>query len=161
MSADYFLKIEGVDGESLDDKHKGSIELESFSWGATQKVAGGGGGGAGAGKVSIQDFHFLKKLDKSSPKLFLACCTGTHFPKVTLTARKAGKGQQEYLKIVLTDVMVSGFQTNAAGDANPIPSDQVTLNFAKFNLDYAPQKADGSLDGAVKVAYDVKANKSV
>ena len=34
-AADYFLKIDGVDGESIDDKHKGSIELESFSWGAT------------------------------------------------------------------------------------------------------------------------------
>ena len=160
-AADYFLKIDGVDGESLDDKHKGSIELESFSWGATQKVVGGGGG-MGAGKVSIQDFHFVKKIDKASPKLFLACCTGQHFSKVTLTARKAGKGQQEYLKVVLTDVMVSGFQTAGSGAGeNPVPNDQVTLNFAKFNFDYSPQKADGSLDGAVKVGYDLKANKSI
>ena len=32
---DYFLKIEGVESESTDAKHKGEIELESFSWGET------------------------------------------------------------------------------------------------------------------------------
>ena len=69
---DYFLKIEGVDGESTDDKHKGEIELESFSWGETQRGTAGHGGGSGAGKVMPQDFNFVKKVDKASPVLLMS-----------------------------------------------------------------------------------------
>ena len=161
MSADYFLKIEGVDGESLDSKHKGSIEVESFSWGAAQKVASAGGG-AGAGKVSVHDMHFTAKVNKASPVLFLACCTGEHYKKALLTCRKAGGEQVEYLKVLLTDIMVSAYDSSGSGgDGTPVPDDKVTINFAKFEFQYSPQKADGTLDGAVKVAYDVKASKKV
>ena len=69
---DYFLKIKGVDGESTDDKHKGEIELESWSFGGTNAASFSSGGGGGAGKVSLQDFHFVKKYDKASAKLFAA-----------------------------------------------------------------------------------------
>ena len=75
---DYFLKIEGVDGESTDDKHKGEIQLESWSVGGTNGGSFGSGGGSGSGKVALQDFHIVKKTDKASAKLLAACCTGQH-----------------------------------------------------------------------------------
>ena len=75
-TADYFLKIDGIEGESEDDKHKGEIEILSFSFGASNAGSMSYGGGGGTGKVAMQDFNFTKRHDKASPKLFLHCCNG-------------------------------------------------------------------------------------
>ena len=106
-AVDYFLKIDGIDGESADSKHKGEINLQSWSWSEHQSGAHAAGGGGGAGKVSMADFHFTMHVNKASPKLMLACATGEHIKKATLVCRKAGKEQQEYLKITFDDVLVS------------------------------------------------------
>src|SRR5947199_2258086 len=102
-AVDYFLKLDGVDGESGDSKHKGSIEIHSFSWGATNHGSHSGGSGGGAGKVVMQDFHFTMSVNKASPKLMQHCATGEHIKKATLTVRKAGKDQQEYYVIKMED----------------------------------------------------------
>jgi len=158
---DYFLKIDGIDSESTDDKHKGEIELESFSWGETQAGSAGHGAGAGAGKVQPQDFHFVKKFDKSSPVLFIGCATGHHYKNAILTARKAGGGQQEYLKLTMEDVMISSYQVGGSAHSEVVPTDQVSINFAKLEMSYKEQKPDGSLGGEVKQKYDFAANKKV
>lgn len=160
-AVDYYLKIDGVDGESGDAKHKGSIEIESFSWGATQGGSFRAGGGGGAGKVSMQDFHFVMKINKASPKLMLACATGEHIKKAVLIARKAGKDQQEYMKVTFSDILVSSFQTGGAAHGDALPTDQLSLNFAKIEFEYKEQKPDGTLGGAIKSGYDLKANKAV
>ena len=158
MAPNIFAKIGDVKGESLDSKHKDEIEVLSWSWG----VSGGGGsmafgGGGGAGKVSFQDFNFTHTIDKASPLLLKACATGEHIKEATLTVRKAGKGQQEYLIIKMSDVLVSGV---AIADTDQGASaEQVALNFAKVELAYRPQKADGSLDAAVTFKYDLTTNK--
>ena len=159
-NVDYFLKLEGIDGESTDDKHKGEIDVQSWSWGESQMGTGGHGGGGGAGKVSMRDFNFMCNMNKATPKLMLACATGEHIKKATLTCRKAGKEQQEYLKITLSDCLVSSYQTGAGGGST-VPTDQVSLNFTKIEFEYKPQKADGTLDSAVKAGYDLAANKKV
>jgi type VI secretion system secreted protein Hcp len=158
---DYFLKIEGVDGESTDDKHKGEIELESWSFGGSNAGSFSSGGGGGTGKVALQDFHFVKKTDKSSAKLFTACCTGEHLSKATLVCRKAGTDQQEFLTIVLTSAIVSSYQTGGAAGSDIIPMDQVSLNYAKIEYKYKEQKADGSLGGEIIGGWDVTTNKKV
>ena len=108
----------------------------------------------------MQDFNFVMKVNKASPKLMLACADGSHIKKATLTCRKAGKQQQEYLVVNFEDLLVSSFQTGgSAGDV--IPVDQISLNFAKISYAYKEQKADGTLGGAVTVGYDLKATKSV
>ncbi len=157
---DYFLKIEGLPGESTDEKHKGELDLESFSWGATNSGTAGHGGGSGAGKVLPSDFTFTKRLDKSSPVLMIACATGQHFKEVTLTVRKAGAGQQEYLKIKMNEVLVSSYQTSGGGGGG-IVLEQVAMNFAKLEMSYKEQKPDGSLGGETKQAYDFAANKKI
>src|SRR5262249_9457598 len=155
--ADYFLKIEGVDGESGDDKHKGEIEINSFSFAALQASTSGGGGGGGQGKVHFHDLHITKHVDKSSAKLMLACATGEHFKQAIITARKSGKDQQEYLKITMHEVLVSSFQQIAARDGQITES--ITLAFAKIEKEYKEQKPDGTLGGAVKAGFDLKAHK--
>ena len=159
--ADYFLKIEGVDGESTDDKHKGEIEILSYSLGGTNAGSGAAGGGSGQGKVDLHDFSFVKKVDKSSAKLFAAMCSGHHYGTATLTCRRAGKEQQEYLTVALSQVFVSSF-TQLGNDADEtIPSDSVTLNFVKIEVKYKEQKEDGSLGGEVIGGWDGKANKVI
>ena len=103
-AVDYFLKLDGVDGESQDKTHKKDIDVESWSWGESQTGTHAGGGGGGAGKVSMQDFHFTMKVNVASPKLMLACATGEHIKTGVLVCRKAGKDQQEYLKIKMSDL---------------------------------------------------------
>ena len=157
---DYFLKIEGVEGESTDKSHKGWIDIESWSWGEQNTGTHAGGGGGGAGKVHMQDFHFSMRMNKASGKLLLACANGQHFPKATLVCRKAGKEQQEYLKITLSDLLVASYQTGGhAGGV--VPSEQVALNFSKIEMEYKEQKPDGTLGGAVKAGWDAKANKKL
>jgi len=160
-AVDYFLKIDGIEGESHDSKHKNEIDLESWSWGESQSGTHSGGGGGGAGKVHMQDFHFVMKINKASPKLMLACATGEHIKKATLTCRKAGKEQQEFLKIEFDDLLVSSYQTGGSGHGDIVPTDQISLNYSKIHFEYKEQKPDGSLGGAVKAGYDLKANKKL
>ena len=160
-AVDYFLKFDGVKGESADAKHKDEIDLESWSWGAT--LAGPparGRGGAGAGKVSLQDFHFVMKLNRASPALMKACVTGQHIKMATLAARKAGKGQQDYLTFKFHDVLISSYQTGGSEAAAVAPTDSVSFNFAKIEVEYREQKPDGSFAVGGKFGYDLKANKS-
>ena len=159
-AVDYFIKFDGIKGESADVKHKDEIDVESWSWGETHAGAASSGGGAGTGKVSMQDFHFVMRLNRASPGLMKACATGEHIKTATLSGRKAGKGQQDYLTFKFHDVLVSSFQTGGAEDAAFVPTDQVSFNFAKLEVEYKPEKADGSLGSAVEFRYDLKANKT-
>jgi type VI secretion system secreted protein Hcp len=160
MAVDYFLKLDGIPGESADDKHKGEIDVESFSWGATQQGSSAFGGGAGAGKVSYQDFHFVMKMSKASPKLLDAVSTGKHIKQATVTVRKAGTKQQEFLTIKFYDLLVSSYQTGGSGGGSEIPMEQISMNYAKMEMMYKEQKADGSLGSATEAKYDLKANKA-
>ena len=157
----YFLKIDGVDGESTDARHKGEIELLSFTWGESKVVAASAGGsGGGAGKVQLHDLHFVAHTSKASPQLLMACASGQHLKTAVLTVRHAGKDPLEFLVIKLADVLVTSYAV--AGDAAQAqPSDQISLNFAQIAFDYRPQKADGSLDAAVHASWDAKANRKV
>ncbi len=158
---DYFLKLKGIEGEAPDAKHKNEIEIVSFSWGESNSGSHAAGGGGGAGKVSMQDVHFVISYCKASPKLLLACATGEHIPEGLLTCRKAGQLQQEYLKYKFTDLLVSSYQTGGSSPGSIVPTDQFSLNFARIEVEYAEQKADGSLGTPVKAGYDVKLNKKV
>lgn len=160
MAFDAFLNIDGVQGESADAKHKNEIEVLSFALGVSQSGSPGRGGGAGAGKASFEGLHVVARTQKSSPRLFVACASGEHFKKAVLTVRQAGAKQAEYLKWTLTDVIVSSFrEAGAAGD--DVPFDELTLGYAKLEVEYRPVDAKGALGPAVKGGWDLKANKKV
>ena len=157
---DTFLQITSIEGESMDAKHKGWLEVESWSWGETNPTppAGGGGGGT-AGKVQVQDLHVTTRVSKASPKLFLACASGQHMKEAKLAAVRAGKTQVEFLTWTFSDVLVTGYQTG--GTSDEIPGDQLSLSFSKLRVEYRPQKADGSFDVPVTAGWDVKTNKKL
>jgi type VI secretion system secreted protein Hcp len=157
MAVDMFLKLDGIKGESADHKHKDEIHIESFSWGMSQTGAHGSGGGGGAGKVSVHDISITKFVDKSSPALMLACCNGKHIKDGLITVRKAGEKPLEYLKIKLVDILISGVQN--AGHGGDQLTENVTINFAKFHVEYQEQKADGTGSPGGEMGWDVKANQ--
>lgn len=160
-SADFFLKIDGIPGESTDAAHKTEIDLVSWSWGETNSGSFAGGGGGGAGKVSMQDFHFVMKTNKASPKLFLACATGQHIAKAVLVCRKAGGKQEEFLKIHFDDLLISSYQIGGASGSDVLPTDQISFNFTKIKMEYAAQKREGGLESPIVHGYDLKANQKV
>jgi type VI secretion system secreted protein Hcp len=157
---DYFLKIEGVEGESKDAQHPGAIDITSWGWGASQAGTSAAGGGGGAGKVSMRGANFTAPVNKASPVLMRACATGEHLKKAVLTCRKAGKGQQEFLVCTLTDVLVSRFQSTSPG-RGAVPTDMFTLDFALIEFAYKEQTPNGTLGGLIKGGWDLKKNKPV
>lgn len=158
MATDYFLKVDGIEGESTDEKHKGEIDLLSWSWGVTQLGTHQAGGGGGAGKASPTDFNFSMYTNKASPLLFLACASGEHIKSAKCVIRKAGGKQQEYMTFIFTDCLVSSFNTSAGGGGE-LPLVTASLNFGKVEFEYKPQKPDGTLDSPVKSGWDYKLNK--
>lgn len=158
MAFDAFLKLGDVKGESGDSKHKDEIEVLSFHWGVNNTGMGGAGGGHGAGKCQVQDFSFVHRLDKSSPVLFQKCATGEHIKDGLFVIRKAGGTQLEYLKIKFTDIMVSSVRPGGSSGSD-IPLEEVSLNFAKVEVDYQPQDQKGAaLGGPVHGGWDLKQN---
>ena len=153
---DFFLKVDGAPGESPADKHEGEIEVQSFTWGVHNLGSSQHGGGAGSGRSQASDYSFVKMFDKASPKLMEMCCNGSHIPKIVLTCRKAGKDQQEYLKVEFSDAFVSSYQVGGSSGGGVIPTDSISLNFSKIEMTYKEQKKDGTLGGSTQGKYDFK-----
>ena len=156
MAVDVFLKLGDIKGESKDSKHAGEIDVLSWSWGVSQTGTMGAGGGGGAGKVNFNDLSFMHALDKASPVLMKSCATGDHIKEGTLVSRKAGKGQQEYLIIKMSDILITSVQPSGSSEH---PMESVSMQFSKVAMEYKPQKDDGSLDAGVTFNYDIKQNK--
>ena len=111
MAFDTYLDIKGVEGEATATGFEKKIEIYSFSWGASNPTTvGSGSTGLSAGRVSVSGFNLMKKTEKASATLFLACCSGTHFPEATVTMRKATGEQKPFLVYKFTDVMVESIQ---------------------------------------------------
>ncbi|PVZ09736.1 MULTISPECIES: type VI secretion system tube protein Hcp [unclassified Pseudomonas] len=159
MAVDMFIKIGDVKGEAQDKVHSGEIDVINWAWGMSQSGNMHMGSGGGAGKVNIQDLHFTKYMDKSTPNLMMACSSGKHYPEAKLTIRKAGgEAQVEYMVITLKEVLVSSVSTGGSNHDDRL-TENVTLNFAQVKVDYQPQKSDGTKDGgAINYGWNVRQN---
>lgn len=155
--ADVHLKLADIKGESTDDKHKDEIDITSWAWGVTSSGSMAPGGGGGQGKTMFADLSFVHRIDKASANLWKACATGEHIKDATLTCTKAGKTSQDYFVIKLSDILVTSVHSSGGGGAETTES--FTLQSAKVEMEYKPQKADGSLDAVIAFKYDIKANK--
>jgi type VI secretion system secreted protein Hcp len=159
-----FLKVDGIPGESMDDKHKDWIEIVSWSFGETQPTtaASASAGGASAGGVKMQDFKFTMTTSKASPILFLAGANGRHIKEVTLEVCRSSQDKSKFLEIKLSEVIVSSFVSlGNSVSTQAYPMEEISLNFAKIQITYTMQKRpDGSGGGQVAAGWDVKANKA-
>jgi type VI secretion system secreted protein Hcp len=155
VAVQYFLKLDGIEGESKDAQHKGEIDVLSFGWGLTQAVLTTLEGVAGTAKASFQDLHIVKRVDKASPRLFEACASGEHIKDAVLVSRRSGKRPLEFLRYKLSGVIVSSYQIGAS--APGAPTDQFSLNFRKIEVEHKAGKAQP----VVRAGWDVAANKKL
>ena len=164
MAVDMFLKLDDIKGESTDRRHADEIVVLSWNWGMQQAAASpagsGGGAGVGAGKVKVNDLLVTKQVDKASPLLMLACCSGKHFKEALLTVRRAGEKPIEYLKITMKEVFVSSVSIDGT-DAQDRPTETIALNFGEFRSQYTPQKPDGTGDATIEIGWDIVKNIKV
>lgn len=153
-AADYFLDIDGIEGESKDADHPGEVDITFFSW-AESIPLGVVGPAAASLRVQMEDFHFAAPLSKASPELLLAVAQGTHFNEAVFTARRAGEIPVEFLSIRLQDVVVTSYRTTGAQD---LPADEFTLSFGKITYTYWEINDDGSQGDETTVTWDRKKN---
>jgi len=156
MAVDVFLNLGTIKGESKDAKHAGEIDVLSWSWGLSNATTIGHGAGGGAGKANFAELNFMHALDKASPVLMQTCASGEHIAEGTLVSRKAGKEQQEYLIIKMKEIFITSVQPSGSSE-NPMES--VSLAAGYYDLEYKPQKADGTLDAGLHFKYNVQTNK--
>ena len=165
MAFDAFLKIEGIPGESTDDKHKEWIKVLSYNFSVTQRPSGSAStaGGASAERATFSDFSVVKTLDKASPKLFEACATGRHIPTVTLELCRAGGDKLKYMEYKLSNVIISMNRPGGTSQAGePLPQEEIAFNYGKIELAYTQQnRADGSGGGQVASGWNLETNKKV
>jgi type VI secretion system secreted protein Hcp len=154
MSTDFFLKIDGIEGESTMKGHEKEIDIHSMSFGVTQPLqVGRGGAGLAAGKASFGEIHFTKYTDKASPKLYQAAGAGTHIPKVVFTGQKAGDKPMLYFKVTLSDVLVSSFQNSGAGGSEM--TEQLSFGYSKIEFEYIEQGKSGAAGAKNLAAFNV------
>jgi type VI secretion system secreted protein Hcp len=158
MAVDMFIKIGDIKGESIDGSHKDEVNVLAWSWGLSQSGSTHISTGSGAGKVNVQDLSITKWVDSSSTALIVAACKGTHIKEAKLTVRKAGDKPLEYIKITLTDVLVSSVQTGGSGGEDRL-TENVVLNFGKFKIEYTGQTKEGGGAATSTAAWDIPANK--
>lgn len=156
--ADYYLKIDTVEGEADAVGFEKQMQIESWSFGANNSGSAVQGTGMGVGKVSLQDFHFVVQNGKASPQLFLACAKGNHIPQAILSCRKTGGdgNPYTYLKVTFGDIVISSFQTGGSNGSSILPMEQISFNFTNITFEYFQQKPDGSVALTNTTSYDIK-----
>ena len=158
MAVDMFLKIPGADGESVGNGHTGEIDVLAWSWGVSQSGTMHTATGGGSGKANVQDVSFTKYIDKASPKLHLLCLNGKNTTgDAVLTVQKAGENPVQYLKITMTDFIITSVSTGGSGGEDRL-TENVTINFATVKVEYTPQKADGTADTTIPYTWKIAAN---
>jgi len=155
MAVDFFLKVDGADGESTQSGHSNEIKIHSFSWGCSQQTSVSGSGGSAAGKASISDISVMKDLDKASPEMFKMLLTGKHIATAVLTAQKATGSTTgaPFLTITFGEVFVTSQQISGSSE---IPSESVSFSYNTIKFDYSTQGDDGTLTSTGAISYDVK-----
>jgi type VI secretion system secreted protein Hcp len=163
--SDIYLKINGCDGDVSDDKYQKHVSVQSLSTGMSNpssvSVGVQTGSAGGGGKVIMQDIHFTKFTDRSSPTLWQKCALGDHFKDMEFKyVISRGDSSDVFKTIKLTDVLVTSYQHAGSGGSD-LPMESLSLNFAKIEISYKPRKADGGFEDALKAGYDLKTAKKV
>ena len=145
----WFLKVDGIKGESVDEKHKGEIEIESFSWGLK---TGAADGRSMRGRACVSEIAFTKRADAASPLLLANAASGMNIPKAILIGRRSGGDQQDFFKIELSNILVSSV---AHSGSTELVQEAFELRFAKAQVVYTPQDPEGKPGSAVSATVQV------
>ncbi len=164
MAFDAFLKIDGIPGESSDDKHKDWIEIQSFGHSIEQpaQATASTAGGATAERVNHGMYEITHFLDKASPKIYEACSTGKHIKDVTIELCRSGGDKVKYMEIKMEQVIISKVETAGSANDNGFPHEKVSFSYGKIKWTYTQQKReDGAGGGNVSAGWDLTSNKTI
>jgi type VI secretion system secreted protein Hcp len=159
-ATEIFVRIEGINGESHDDRHKDWIDATSISDGVSQPRSGSvySGGARTAARANFADIMIEKKIDASSPLLFKACATGNHIKRVRIDlVRSSAKGKYIFAQYQLDNVIISSVTTSFDQETNDF-KELVTFNFGTITQNYNPLRPDGSFDRSIQAGWDVERN---
>ncbi len=141
---DYFLKLDGVTGETTTGQTQGTIAVRSFEWGAENKTTvGAASGGAGAGKASLHELTIEKSVDSTSPVLFQKLGQGASIPGMELVARKASAtGSQIYMRYSFQPVFITSQTQDGSGDDGI--TEKLTFAYGAVKQTFVKQGATGA-----------------
>ena len=154
MAIDTHIKFDGIDGESTHKDHKGEVAVLSWSWGLTSPA--GSPTGAGKRKTVPQEMRIVHRYDKASPLLAKQAVMGRHVPSAVLTARKAGEGQKDFLKVTMKEVFITSVQASEGGEG---ATEEVAMSYGTIDFEYRPQDVKGSLGSPVQFNWNIKTGK--
>jgi type VI secretion system secreted protein Hcp len=159
MATDMFLRIQGIDGESTDDRHRDWIQIVSFDCkvSTAESSTVSSGGGVTGTRPEFSEITVGKVIDQASPKLNLYCCNGKHIPEVIIELCRAMGEKQVYMKYTLQDVIVS-----AVGPVTVDPTgqlEQVSFRFGQIRWEYTLTRPDGSPGGAILESWNLVRNE--
>lgn len=161
MAIDVYLQLDGIKGESADDKHKDWIEVASVHWGVTQprSATASTGGGHTAERAELKEVVFAKIADLSSPILAQTCAMGRTLPKAKLEFLRAdAKGERvKYFEIELENVLIGGVSPSI--EEGRILCEHVSLKYSKIKWKYTQQKIGGGAGGSTVGGWDLATNK--
>jgi type VI secretion system secreted protein Hcp len=162
MAFDVFLSIKDIPGECTDDKHKGWIEVLSYSTGLAQPSGGSvsATGGHSGGRADLHDLTCVIALGKQSPKLALACAKGTHIPEVKLELCHNTDEKNKYMEYKLTDAIIRSVRPGgSAKGGEDRPLEEVSFGYAKIDWTYTEFDNKGKKKGDIAANWDLGANK--
>lgn len=163
MALDTYLQIEGIKGESTDDKHKDWIEVFGVTWHVHQPRAASvsTAGGQTNGKAELSELSFKKLADLSSPILLQTCAAGKTIPKAKFEFMRAdGNGAAIcYYTVEIENVMIACVTPNS-GEGGTI-TESVSLAYSKMKWKYTQQKISGGVGGNTSGGWDAATNKTV
>ncbi|MBQ3034178.1 MAG: type VI secretion system tube protein Hcp [Deferribacterales bacterium] len=164
MVTDFFIKIDGVDGESSEKNHSKWIEVITFNHGSVQNIAVGRAAEV-SGRGQFIPFSFVHLLDKASPKLQQYCMTGQKINKVEFqVCRSIGGSQVPVYEVTMENVKIAKAtvktvaQETSAGETAYQAVEEVEMVAAKQTWKVTPIKADNTKDGAVEASFDQSTN---
>jgi type VI secretion system secreted protein Hcp len=166
MAFNSFIKLEGAisyAGESTHQGKEGWSDIFSFSWGASNPVTVGGKDGLAAGKASVSSFNIMKRSEKSSGALFLACCSGEHIDKVTVELHKAAGTSGKtipFITYTFEQCMIESVQWSGSSGGDDTPTESVSIAFTKVKISYQAQDEKGAKKGgAMDTGWNVAKNE--
>jgi len=165
MAFDVFLEIDGIPGESTDDKYPDQIEVLSYSHGLSQPTSGisrSSGGAASGERCNHGDFTVVHSLDKASPKLVEKMCKGEHIATVNVHLCRATSDKTEYMTYEMKNVLVTSLQTGGSASGEyALPLETITFNYGEMKWKYTETDHEtGSSKGSVEFGWSVVKNTS-
>lgn len=121
----YYLKIDGVPGESQRVGHENEIDVLGISWKISQNGR----------STCIEGMDLIKQVDLSSALLLMGQAEGRVYPEAVLSGRSSGEVSFDFLVITLYNVYVSTLSTNGSAGEDTL-TENLTLVFDRATYSY-------------------------